>query len=145
VTDAQALSVTQWCRSFGVDFKAVFGPWFSVDKPEKMTNPQYAIFLEKRDSIVLGYSQRNNPPSKDIAKAEKIINQAEERVRQQNPSTNTNGGISEGKQRRFWAIAKSKEVAKQVLDQFGFADAAQIPWKGPVYDEMCKAAEEANS
>jgi hypothetical protein len=145
VTDAQALSVTQWCRSFGVDFKAVFGPWFSVDKPEKMTNPQYAIFLEKRDAIVLGHSQRNNPPSKDIAKAEKIVNQAAERVRQQNPSTNTNGGISEGKQRRFWAIAKSKEVAKQILDQYGFTDPAEIPWKGSVYDEMCKAAEEANS
>ncbi len=145
VTDAQALSVTQWCRSFGVDFKAVFGPWFSVDRPEKMTNPQYAIFLEKRDAIVLGYQQRNNPPSKDIAKAEQIINQAQERVRQQNPSTNTNGGISEGKQRRFWAIAKSKEVAKQVLDQFGFTDPAEIPWKGDIYDKMCKAAEEANS
>jgi hypothetical protein len=146
VTDAQALSVTQWCKSFGVDFKAVFGPWFSVDRPEKMTNPQYAVFLEKRDAIVLGYNQRDNPPSKDIAKAEKIINQAQERVRQQTaPSIDTNAGITEGKQRRFYAIAKSKEVAKQVLDQFGFDDPAQIPWRGDIYDKMCKAAEEANS
>ncbi len=141
VTDAQALSVTQWCRSFGVDFKAVFGPWFSVDRPEKMTQPQFVKWLEIRDRFAV----QPPAPSKDIAKAEQIINQAQERVRQQNPSTNTNGGISEGKQRRFWAIAKSKEVAKQVLDQFGFTDPAEIPWKGDIYDKMCKAAEEANS
>ena len=141
VTDAQALSVTQWCRSFGIDFKGVFSSWFSVDDPRKMTQPQFVKWLEIRDRFAV----QPPAPSKDIAKAEQIINQAQERVRQQNPSTNTNGGISEGKQRRFWAIAKSKEVAKQVLDQFGFADPAQIPWRGDIYDKMCKAAEEANS
>jgi hypothetical protein len=148
VTDAQALSVTQWCRSFGVDFKAVFGPWFSVDDPRKMTAPQHVVWLEKRDAIAEGYKQRNNPPSKDIGKAEKIIGETQDRIRQQSASTstNTNGGISEGKQRRFWAICKSnKEIAKQVLDQFGFTDPAQIPWKGDTYERICQEAEKAAS
>lgn len=148
VTDAQALSVTQWCRSFGVDFKAVFGPWFSVDKPERMTNPQFAIFIEKRDDILLK-AQQAATGSKDIPKAEKIIDQTADRIRQQ--STNTNDGISEGKQKRLWAICGSngrsredtKQVHDQILAQFGYQHASEIPWKGKVYDEMCKAAEEA--
>jgi hypothetical protein len=142
VTDAQALSVTQWCRSFGVDFKAVFGPWFSVDDPRKMTVPQHVVWLEKRDAIAEGYKQRNNPPSKDIGKAEAIINQTQDRIRQQ--STNTNGGISEGKQKRFWAICKgNKEIAKQVLSQFGYEHSSEIPWKGDTYDRVCAEAEKA--
>jgi hypothetical protein len=142
VTDAQALSVTQQCRTFGVDFKAVFGPWFSVDKPEQMTHPQFLIFTQKFDSIVADYKR---PRQAFIAPPSKIINQAQDRIRQQSPSTNTNAGISEGKQRRFWAIAKSKEVANQILNQFGYDDPSLIPWKGDIYDKMCAAAEEANS
>jgi hypothetical protein len=146
VTDAQALSVTQWCRSFGVDFKTVFGPWFSVDDPRKMTEPQYVKWLEIRDRFAPAAA-----PSKDIEKAGKIVDRAMNNVRAQ--STNTNGGISEGKQKRFWAICGSggksrddtKQIHDQILAQFGFKSSAEIPWKGSIYDEICKAAEKAAS
>jgi hypothetical protein len=135
VTDAQALSVTQWCRSFGVDFKVVFGPWFSVDDPRKMTVPQHVVWLEKRDAIAEGYKQRNNPPSKDIGKAEQIVGGAQQRVAQQ---TAPPGGdyATEKQQRRLFGIARgNKELIRQVLDQFTIASDRVIP--RALYEQVC--------
>jgi hypothetical protein len=137
VTDAQALSVRTWCRSEGVAFEGTFGEIFGVQEPEQLTELQFARWVEKRRDIV---ESKRPKLSKDVDKAQKMVDESMDRVKQQ---TNESG-ISEGKQRRFWAICKgNKEIHDQVLDQFGFKHSSEIPWKGKIYDQICEAAERA--
>ncbi len=54
------------------------------------------------------------------------------------------GAISEGKAKRFWAIAlgagKSKEDIQALLTSKGLSRIDDCPWKGTVYNELCEMA-----
>lgn len=137
VTEAQALSVITWCRSEGVEFQPTFGDIFGVQVPAQLTEIQFLRWVEKRHDIV---ESKKPKLSKDFDKALEMVDESMDRVRQQ---TNQDG-ISQGKQKRFWAICKgNREIHDQVLDQFGYKDSRDIPWKGNIYDKICEAAAKA--
>jgi len=138
VTEAQALSITQWCRTYAVDFKAVFGRWFSVDKPEQMTEPQYIKWLEIRDDRLVEVQRASL--SKDIPKAEKIVEQAMDNVRAQNPANAAL--ISEAQGKRLYAIARGNgALLKSILADCGFAHSRDIPKAR--YDQVVAAVQKA--
>jgi hypothetical protein len=136
VTDAQAINVRQWCRSYGADFLAVFGESFGVATPEEMSEPQFKVWVDLRETKLKQWLQ-GRKGNKDVSGAEAMVNHTAGRIQSQNGAL-----ISDAQGKRLYAIAKGdRDILKQVLDQHGFSHSNQIPKAR--YEAICAEVEKA--
>lgn len=143
ITEEHAVEIINWCLANKADYLAVFGESFKTAAPDELTEAQFDIWKNVRTVVWLAYKAKHGTTagSKDLEAAHQIVNRTSDAIRKQGDNKN---GISEGKQKRFWAICgANKEIHDQVLSQFGYSHSHEIPWRGDIYDKICAAAEKA--